>query len=327
MVTRRRLLLVSPMGCVLWSPLQAQPRPKLIGVLVPGPSADLAPAKDEFIRAMRNLGYIEGTHFVIVIRAAEGEDERLPALAEELVKLNVSLILADTSTAVKAAQRATANIPIVFGNVGNPVAAGFAESLSRPGRNMTGLSNIASLAGQLVFKQLELLKQMVPVLARVALLLNPASPYYSKSDKDIKVREGLGLSTYPVTASTVEELEPAFKSMSAFRAEAVLVTSDPYFGVRRQQIAALALRSRLPSMFGFSSGVLAGGLMSYSADSIDGILQVATYVDKIFKGAKPGDLPIQQPTKFELFINRRTADALQLKIPQTLLLQAAKVID
>jgi putative ABC transport system substrate-binding protein len=241
------------------------------------------------------------------------------------VKLRVDLILASTTNAVKAAQAATSTIPIVFESVADPVVAGFAESVSRPGRNMTGLSNFSA---DLSPKRFQLLTQLLPSLADVEVLSNRSNPYYLSQKPAIQsVADKLGLRVSFVDAGTPEEVEQAFRTMAARRAVALVVTADAYLYAQRRRIAALALANRLPAVFPFAAYVDAGGLMSYGVDPAPAIRQAAVFVDKIFKGANPGDLPIEQPTRVEMVINRRTAALLRLTIPPALLLQAERVID
>ena len=278
-----------------------------------------------FRQAMRELGYVEGSHFVVVARFAEGRNERLPALAVELARAPVDLIFASTTNASKAAQAATGTIPIVFESVADPVAAGFADSISHPGRNMTGLSN---LSADLSAKRFEYLTQMAPGLGRVAVLSNPSNPYYREQRPLIAATgEQLGLEVRFADADSKESIDLAFQQLVSRRAQAVVATADAYLYALRQRIAALCLRHRLPSMFPFAAYVEAGGLMSYGVDPAVGIRQASTLVDKIFKGARPAELPIEQPTRVDLVLNRRTAAVLRLPIPSELLLQARQVID
>jgi len=275
---------------------------------------------------MLDLGYVDGKHFAMLERFAEGQNDRLGGLAEELVRQRVDLIFASTTNAAAAARDATSSIPIVFLGVSDPVRAGFVESLGRPGRNMTGVSNVS---GDLNAKRLELLKQMVPGLTRVAALINPTNPYNTLGDIERVQRPAkeLGLLALPIYATSPEEMEPAFRKMKQQGAEAVLVTADAYFWSQRQLIGGLALSFKVPSMFAFADFVDAGGLMSYGVDVGEGVRRAASYMAKIFKGARPADLPVEQPTKVDLVINRRTAEALSVSIPKTLLLQAEKVLD
>jgi len=323
-ISRREVLRGVPFA-LLATRARAQGAPKVIGILSPYAKADVEPMLVAFRQAMRDLGYSEGRGFALVQRLADGHQERLPSLAAELVKLRVDLILASTTNAVKAAKAATGTIPIVFESVADPVAAGVAESINRPGRNMTGLSNFSI---DLSPKRFQLLTQLLPALRDVEVLANPANAYYATQKPAIEsVADKLGLRVNFVDASTAEEIEQAFRAMAARRAAALIVTADAYLYGRRQQIATLALSHRLASVFPFAACVDAGGLMSYGVDPAPAIRQAAVFVDKIFKGANPGDLPIEQPTRVEMVINRRTAALLRLTIPPALLLQAERVTD
>jgi putative ABC transport system substrate-binding protein len=324
-INRRNLLVSSSLGCPIWSLVRAQQAPRTIGFLSPYTRLKGEPWHDVFFQAMRDLGYVRGQDYVVVQRFAEGKNERLPELANELVRLKVDVIEASATNAAAAAQRATAVIPIVFDGVSNPVLAGFADSLAHPGHNMTGLTN---LSGELNPKRLELLKKMVPGLTRVAVLANPTNPNSPWQGTRIRpFAKELGLSLTLVNASTRDELELAFRTMLEQRAQAVSVAGDAFLWDQGELIAELALASRLPSMFAFAEEVAAGGLMSYGVDTPTSWRQLATYVDKIFKGARPGDLPIQRPMKVDLVINRKTADALGLTIPYELRMRATRVIE
>lgn len=325
MFNRRILLIGLPIGLLPALHVRAQPQPKVLGLLSPYSSREIELGRDVLTRAMLDLGYTRGKQFVVVERLADGRNERLPELAAELVKLKVDLILASSTNAVAAAQAATTTIPIVFESVGDPVRAGFADSLAHPGHNITGLANFSA---DLAPRRFQLLKQMVPSLTRVAVLVNSTNPYYATQvPKTQAVAEQLGLRAQIVSASSPEEMEPAFLAFASQHAQAVFVSPDAYLWVQRQRIAELALKYGLPSMYPFAECVEVGGLMSYGVDYLNGIRVVASYVDRILKGAKPGELPIEQPTRVDLVINRRTADTLKLTIPQVLLLQAEKVIE
>lgn len=325
MLNRRVVVVSLPLAGLVTPILLAQPQPKVLGILSPYSSPDIEQNVDVFMRAMRDLGYTKGKEFVVVERLAEGRNERLPELAAELVKLKVDLILASSTNAVVAAQRATTSIPIVFDGVADPVLAGFADSLSHPGHNMTGLANFAI---DLVPKRLQLLKQMVPSLTSVAVLTNSTNPYYETLVPRIRAAaEQLGLRAQIVSASSPAELEPAFEAIVRQRAQAVSIGADAYLSAQRKRIAELAIRFRLPSMFPFAGGVEAGGLMSYGVDTLETIRKMATYVDRIFKGARPGELPIEQSTLVGLAINRKTAQILQLTIPRELLVQAQMIVE
>ena len=324
MLDRRGLLLGLPFA-LLGRRVQAQPAPKVIGVLSPYTAADAQASLTLFRQALRDLGYAEGRGFTLVERFADGHHDRLPSLAAELVKLRVDLIVASTTNAVKAAQAATSTIPIVFESVADPVVAGVAESINRPGGNITGLSNFSI---DLSPKRFQLLTQLLPALREVEVLANLSNPYYATQKPAIEsVGDRLGLRLNFVDAGTPAEVEQAFRTMAARRALAFMVTADAYLLALRQQIAALALSHRLPSVFPFAAYADAGGLMSYGVDPAPAIRQAAVFVDKIFKGAHPGDLPIEQPTRVEMVINRRTAALLRLTIPPALLLQAERVIE
>ena len=325
MLNRRAIVLSLPLGGLVAPLLYAQPQPKVLGILFPYSKPDVEQNVDIFMQAMLDLGHTKGKQFVVVERLAEGRNDRLPELAAELVKLKVDLIWASSTNAVLAAQRATTSIPIVFEGVADPVLAGFADSLSHPGHNMTGLANFSL---DLVPKRLQLLKQMVPNLTSVAVLQNSTNPYYETLVPRIRAAaEQLGLRAQIVSASSPEELEPAFEAFVRQRAQAVSISADAYLSAQRKRIAELAIRFKLPSMFPFAGGVEAGGLMSYGVDSLEAIRKMATYVDRIFKGARPSELPIEQSTRVGLAINRKTAQILQLSIPREILVQAQMIVE
>ena len=279
----------------------------------------------EFPQGMRELGYVEGKNLVIEWRFADGEVERLPVLAAQLVRLKVDVIVASSTQAVSVAQKATSTVPIVMGNSGDPVGSGFVKSLAHPGGNITGLSNINV---DLTPKLLEMLLSMVPKLSRVAVLVNPANSSHSARLKSVQTAaQRVRVRILPVEAKTAQEIEPAFSMMRRENAGAVIVHSDAIFNAQVRQIAELAEKHRLLSIAGIREYVDAGCLMSYGPSFASMYRRAATYVDKIFKGAKPADLPVEQPTKFEFVINRKTAKALGLTIPQSLLVSADKVIE
>jgi putative ABC transport system substrate-binding protein len=280
---------------------------------------------DAFVDEMRELGYVEGKNLVIEWRFAEGKYERLPALAAELVRWNPDVIMTHATPPTDALKQATGTIPIVFAAVGDPVGRGFATTLAKPGGNTTGTS-VMDL--DLIPKHLELLKTMVPGLSRVAVLVNPgnaANPVMLKSARTAAPQ--FGVSILPVEARTPEEVERGLAAMKRDHADGVLILADPFFFGQRRQIAGLAARNRLPSMFYFREAVQAGVLMSYGQNVTDSYRHAATYVDKILKGAKPSELPIEQPTRIHLAINRKTAQVLGLTVPQELLLRADEVIE
>jgi putative tryptophan/tyrosine transport system substrate-binding protein len=274
---------------------------------------------------LRERGWIEGGNILIEYRWAEGNFARLPELAADLVRLKVDLIVARSSIWVQAAKEVTSSIPIVFLTHADPVGLGHVASLAKPGGNITGLSEVSR---DTEAKRLELLKTTDPRINRVAVLWNPATPSHPPR---LKAVEEAGrtprLQLQVIGAGTGAELEGAFSSMVREPAQAVLVLSSAFVLAERQRIAELATRYRLPTMFGQREAVEAGGLMSYGANTDDLYRRGAIYVDKILRGAKPADLPVEQATKFELVINRKTAKNLGLTIPPALLLQADQVID
>lgn len=278
-----------------------------------------------FRQGMRELGYVEGRNLAIEWRSAEGKAERLPALAAELVQLKVDVIVTAGTPAASAAQKATSTLPIVMATTVDPVGSGFVKSLSRPATNMTGLSNLTLDIGP---KTLEIMLSMVPKLSQVAVLVNPANPAHAAILKSTQAAaQKLNVKVLPAEARTAQEIERAFSLMARERAGAVIVAIDAFFIQQGRQIADLAAKHRLPAMSGSREYVESGGLVSYGQNLADNYRRSATYVDKILKGARPGDLPVEQPTTFELFINRRTAKAIGLVIPQELLLRADKVIE
>lgn len=277
-----------------------------------------------FPRGMRELGYVEGRNLVIEWRF-DDRFERLPDLAAELVRLNVDVIVSGSSQAIGALQKATTTIPIVMATSGDPIGSGFVKSLARPEGNITGLSNLTSDIGT---KQLELLLSMVPKLSRVAVLVNPVNPSLATFLKNVQsTAERASVKVLPVEARTAQEIADAFPAMTKGNAGAVIVGTDALFVQQHRNIAELAAKHRLPSVSQIREYVEAGGLMSYGPNLAEQFRRAATYVDKIFKGAKPGDLPVEQSTTFEMLINGRTAKVLGLTIPQSVLLRVDRVIE
>jgi putative ABC transport system substrate-binding protein len=297
-----------------------------IGFLSPSsPSNVRNPLRLDALRqGLRELGYVEGQNISIESRWAEGKYDRLPGLAAELVRLKVDVIVTYTAPAIQAVKQATGTIPIVMGGVIDPVATGFVASLARPGGNITGLS---LMAAEPVAKQLEILKEVVPKVSRVAVLGNPANvgtaPQLQYAQDAARV---LGMRLQPLEVRSPVEIDSAFTAMTRDKAGAVIVLVDAMFEEHRTRIVDLATRRRLPSVYGLIEFVEAGGLIFYGANDIERFRRVAIFVDKILKGAKPGDLPVEQPTKFELVINLKTAKALGLTIPPSLLSRADEVI-
>jgi putative tryptophan/tyrosine transport system substrate-binding protein len=302
----------------------AQPAAKIyqIGVLSAG-SAAANPQMNAFRESLEGLGWVEGRDVVIEARFADGHMDRLAGLAEQLVRLDVHVIVAGPSTVAQAARKATATIPIVMAGVGDPVKLGFIESLSHPGGNMTGL---ASLLPELEAKSLQLLAELVPRLNRVAVLLNPDNPLHDVRDAEAATKL-VGLQLVTVRARSREELPAAFDAIVKARAGAVDIWGDPLFSLHRAALVDLAMKARLPTMFKSRPDVVAGGLVAYGPDFVDIYRRAASYVDKILKGSKAADLPVEQPTKLTLAINMKTAKALGLTIPQALLLRADQIIE
>jgi putative ABC transport system substrate-binding protein len=287
----------------LVSPAQQPPgKTARIGLLflVPSPLLDEA-----FRQGLRELGYVEGQNMAIEYRSAEGKEDRLPGLAAELVRLKVDVIVTTSPRATAVTRQATRTIPIVFTVSGDPVADGFVASLARPGGNTTGL---ATLGPELVGKQLELLKAVAPKVSRVAVLQNPSTNLNPPALRQAEIAaRALGMQLQILEARTPSEIAAAFAAMRSQRADGVLVLRDALFRTQRAQIAALAAKGRLPVVYGLKEHAEAGGLMAYGASVPQMYRRAATYVDKILKGAKPADLPVKQPTGFELVINLKAA--------------------
>jgi putative ABC transport system substrate-binding protein len=319
--------LVGSLG-LLAAPLatEAQPAAKVprIGVLLGGSPGD-SRLPEAFRQGLRGLGYVEGRNISIEFRFAEGRLERFPELASELVRLQVDVILAPGSAAALAARKATATIPIVLVTAGNPVGDGLIQSFARPGGNATGLTN--SAGPEIGGKLLELLKEAVPTVSRVAVLWNPLTAPHTIMLKETEApARALGLTLQPVSARRPDEIDGAFAAMARARADGLIVLSDPMFASVRVRIADLAAKGRLPAMYQQAEHTEAGGLMSYGPSVPDLFRRAAAYVDRILKGAKPADLPVERPTKFALVINLRTAKALGLTIPSAVLARADEVI-
>ena len=296
-----------------------------IGYLSPRVRMDSLPYERAFLQGMSELGYVEGKNVVVEWRFADGAYERLPYLAAELLRLNVDVIVAPSSSAIRAAQQATKTTPIVFISTGDPVGSGFVASLAQPGGNITGLSNTNL---DVSAKLLELLVTMVPKLSRVAVLGNPGSSTHSAILKNVRAAAltRVGVRVLSVEARTREEIERGFARMTQEHADSVIVAADAFLNQQAQYIAPLALKRRLPSISQPRIYVEAGGLMSYGQNTAESYRHAATYVDKILKGAKPADLPVEQPTKFELVVNLKTAKALGLTIPESIRIRADEVI-
>ena len=295
-----------------------------IGFLSSLSPAAVSARMDAFRQGLRELGYVEGKNIVIESRWAEGKTERLPELAAELVRLKVDVIVTGGPSVNRFAKEATVTIPIVLAFDNDPVGNGFAASLARPGGNVTGLS---ALSPEISGKQLELLKEIVPTLSRVAVLGNSAEPANALVLREVELAAGaFGVKLQHLDVLGPKDIETAFRAASKGRADAVLVLLSPVVISHRTQLVEIALKSRLPAIYFRPEFVEDGGLMSYATSFADLSRRAATYVDKILKGTKPADLPVEQPTKFELVINLKAAKQIGLTIPPNVLAQADKVI-
>ena len=330
-VISRRAFLGTMAGALLTAPLaaEAQQSGKVfrIGILANVWATDprVEPLWQAFIQGLQELGYVEGQNITIEHRSSEGRYERLPALAAELVRLKVDVIVVPASQNALAAKEATRTIPIVMASAADPVAEGIVASLARPGGNITGL--MGNAGPEIAGKRLELLKEAVPKVFRVAVLSNPTNPVSAPALGATRAAaRSLRLQLQMLEARAPDEIERAFAAMTREHADALVVVTDAMFILQRKRIAAFAAKQRLPTMSGWREDVEIGSLMSYAASGRDNFRRAASYVDKILKGAKPGDLPIEQPTKFELVINLKTAKMLGLTIPQSLLLRADEVL-
>jgi putative ABC transport system substrate-binding protein len=331
-MTTRREFIGTLAGGIVVAPFaaEAQQAAKIARIGYLATNLSVSPDRQEaFRQGLRDLGYIEGRNVVIEYRDAQGKFERLPALAAELVALKVDVIVAPASTpAALAAKQATRALPILFIGAADPVTSGLVTSLARPGGNVTGLS---LLFPELVGKGLELLTQAVPGVSRVAVLWHPGA-FGERTEQDLLkgadvAARALGVRLQFVEARGPADIDRAFSDMTRARAGALTVLSTPMFASERRRLADLAAKNRLPAVYPQREYVDAGGLMSYGPNFADMYRRAATYVDKILKGAKPADLPVEQPTKFELLINLKTAKALGLTIPQSVLGRADQVIE
>jgi putative tryptophan/tyrosine transport system substrate-binding protein len=291
-----------------------------------GPSLSANAARIEaFRQGLRELSYVEGKNIVIEWRSADGKLDRLPALAAELVRLKVAVIVTSGGAPTRRAKEATSTIPIVMTNDPDPVGDGFVASLARPGGNITGLSTFAP---ELSGKRLEILREVVPKLSRVAVLGSSTATGYAQTLKEIEpAAKAFKMQLQFLDVLHAKDMETAFRAASKGRAQGVLTLNSAILGSQRAQIAELAVKKRLPVMYHQSEFVEAGGLMFYGVNVPDLSRRAASYVDKILKGAKPADLPVEQPTKFELVINLKAAKALGLTIPQSILLRADQIIE
>ena len=303
-----------------------QPVMPVIGLLSGGSAVPFADRMRAFRRGLGEIGYVEGQNVTTEYRWADGQYDRLPGLAAELVGRKVAVIVvAGTTAAALAAKAATQTIPIVFNIGSDPVEVGLVTSLSRPGGNITGVSQVFfTMAG----KRLELLHELVPASAAVALLVNPTNPYTESEIREVQTRaSALGLQLHVLNAANDSDLETAFVSLAERRAGALLVGADPFFTIFRDKLVALAAGHRVPTIYGYRDFMAVGGLVSYGTDLAVAYHQIGAYAGRILKGEKPADLPVQQPSKFDLVINLKTAKALRLEVPTSILLRADEVIE
>ncbi|MGH7811173.1 MAG: ABC transporter substrate-binding protein [Candidatus Binatia bacterium] len=318
---------LSALLLALGSASEAQQSKKVarIGFLSPQEQTSNTPLTEAFLRGLRELGYVEGQNIAIEYRWADGNFERLPELAADLVRLKVDVIVAGVTQASLAAKNATATIPIVMVAVGNPVDSGLIASLARPGANLTGTS---TMADEVAGKQLELLKETVPKISRFAALWNPANPVYQKLQLGAveATARSLNVKLQKLEARNPRQIDQAFAAIIKERTRAIMVFGDPLFNIQRKQIADLARKHRLPAVSSNAVYADAGLLMTYGPSFPESYRRAATYVDKILKGAKPADIPVERSTKFEFVINLNTANKIGLTVPQSVLYRADKVI-
>jgi putative ABC transport system substrate-binding protein len=296
-----------------------------VGLLSTFSPSETMPWHQALRQGLRDLGWVEGENIAIEYRYAEGRLDRLPALAADLVRLNVDLIFTDTTSPAVAAKNATRTIPIVVASASELVEIGLAQSLARPGGNITGLDQIAPELGG---KRLELLREIVPKLSSVLVLWNPLNKTSTRNWNELQLPAGqLGLSLHSLEVRNADELDKAFEVSTTMRTDALAILPEPVFVANLKRIADFAAKNRLPSIFHLREFADAGGLITYGPDRSDLFRRAAAYIDKILKGAKPTDLPIQLPTKFELVINLKTAKAMGLEIPPTVIARANEVIE
>jgi putative tryptophan/tyrosine transport system substrate-binding protein len=323
---RRELMLLLGGAAISWpralrAQQKAMPVIGYLGAGSPGPSAPFVAA---FRKGLGESGYVEGQNVAIEYRFAEGHDDQLPALAADLVGRKVDVIVTFGGGAPRAAKAASQTIPIVFAIGGDPIAIGLVASLARPGGNVTG---VGWLGGELTSKRLELISELVPHARAIALLVNPNNPGASVVREMQEAARTKGVQLPILYAGTESEIDAAFASLVQGNADALVVPAEPFINSRRQQIVALAARHAVPAIYGIREYVAAGGLISYGASLTAVYRQAGVYAGTILKGAKPADLPVQQPTKFELVINLKTANALGLTVPQSMLIRADEVIE
>jgi putative tryptophan/tyrosine transport system substrate-binding protein len=324
---RRREFIALVGGAAAW-PLTAraqQPALPMIGWLASGTSEGYAPFAAEFRQGLKETGYVEGQNVAIEYRSAEGQNEKLPSLAADLVRLRVTVIAAAGTPSAFAAKTATATIPVVFSTAVDPLEAGLVASLNHPGGNVTGATNFGA---PLAAKQFELLREVVPNASVLGLLVNPTGELAKYITRDVQAAaDALGKQIHILNASTEGEIDRAFSALAELRAGAVIIGADAFFISQRNQIVALAAGNTIPVMYPLREFAAAGGLMSYGTSLAASYRQVGVYAGRILKGEKPGDLPVVQPIKFELVINLKTAKALGLTVPLVVQMTADEVIE
>jgi ABC-type uncharacterized transport system substrate-binding protein len=303
---------------------QQPPKKPLIGVLVAGSSSSMESRINAFQKRLRELGYKEGQNIVVEYHYAEGNYNRLTAIATDLVRSNANVIVTWAIPVTQVVKNATNTIPIVMAGGGNPVETGLVESLAKPGGNITGL---ATIQNELTGKRLELLKEAVPKISRVAFVFNPEGQVPTQGYEPLKgFAQSLKISLEPLEIRKPNEIDKAFAAIPKSRVDGLLLESDPVFNTNRQKVIALTAKNRLPAMYPERRWAEDGGMMAYGTDLIEVANRAAIFVDKILKGAKPADLPVEQPTKFELAINLKTAKQIGVTIPQSVLFRADRVI-
>jgi putative tryptophan/tyrosine transport system substrate-binding protein len=324
---RREFITLLGGAAVAWPAVARAEQPermRRVGVLLVGLSPESKEAQ-HFRQGLRDAGYTEGRDVVLEWRSAKGEYDRVPGLIEDLIRSKVEVIVMDSTVATQLAMRSTSTIPIVMALVVDPVGSGLVKNLAQPGGNVTGLSMMTT---ELNSKRLQLLKEVIPNLTRAAVLWNPDHPFHAKVVEDLKViGPSLSIELIFVGVRTLEQFTPAFSDISQAHAQALYVVEDPIFFADRATLLDFASKARLPTIHELRRFPEAGALMSYGPDLHDLFRRAAYYVDRILKGAKPADLPIEQPTKFELVINLKTANSLGLTVPPTMLTQADEVIE
>jgi putative ABC transport system substrate-binding protein len=325
---RRREFITFISGAAVTWPLTSRAQQKampVIGVLFTGTPSSAEPFMAAFRQGLGEAGYVEGRNFTIEGRWAEGHYDRLPALAAELVDRKVDLIMANSPPSALAAKSATSTIPIVFRSGADPVGDGLVASLAQPRGNLTGVSFVAD---ELTTKRLELLSELVPRAAVMALLMNPSNATAERVIRDVQeAARAKGVQLHVLKAASESEIDTAFDSLFQLHAGALVVGADPFLSSRREQIVALASRTAVPSIYAWREFAASGGLISYGASLTSAFRLVGHYAAEVLKGAKPADLPVQQPTTFELVVNLKTAKALGIDVPATLLAQAGEIIE